>query len=237
MKSKFEEYDFSNKSDTEISNDWSEIFDNMEEYIFIDSNGKTLLTENVLGSGRPLNMEKTRENTIYGDISYSDYIDIIPVLKGMDYKDDNGNFVRQCITSSPNPKFEKVFKNSQYYNIDKESSFLKLEDLKGKSIQVNSKDNVEIKDIECTNMYTKITMKVNGYYDLRRLGVVSIIDEDFNEFFHVGSSGGAVVEDSSKNEVSVTLTPLDKAKKYTISLLKTKDINLNEVEKIRVNLK
>lgn len=236
MRSKFEEYDFSNKSDAEISNDWSEIFGNME-YIYMDSNGKILLSENILGSGRPSNMEFTRENIIYGDISYSDYVDIIPVIKGMDYEEGDGNFVSQCISSSPNPKFEKVFKNRQYYNIDKESSFLKLEDLKGKSIQVNSKDNVEIKDIECTNMYTKITMKVNGYYDLKRLGVVSIIDEDFNEFFHVGSSGGAVVEDSSKNEVSVTLPPLDKAKKYTISLLKTKDINLNEVEKIRVNLK
>jgi hypothetical protein len=112
-----------------------------------------------------------------------------------------------------------------------------LEEVKGKSIQVNSRDNIEIKDIECTDMYTKITMKVNGYYNLRKLGFVGIIDEDFNAYYHEGSSGGAIVEDSNKNEVSVTLAPLDKAKKYTIALLKTKDINLDEVEKIRVDLK
>ncbi|WP_017415803.1 DUF4179 domain-containing protein [Clostridium tunisiense] len=236
MKSKFEEYDFSNKNDTEISNDWTEIFNNMD-YIFIDSNGKILLTENLYGTGNISKMESNIENIIYGDISYSDYIDIIPVIKGMDYKEDDGNFVNQCILSSTNPKFEKVFKNRQYYNVDKENSFLKLDELKGKSIQVNSRDNIEIKDIECTDMYTKITMKVNGYYDLRKLGFVSIIDEDFNEYTHVGISGGAVVENSSKNEVSVTLPPLDEAKKYTITLLRTKDVNLNEIEKIRVNLK
>lgn len=236
MKSKFEEYDFSNKSDTEISNDYTEIFNNME-YIFIDSQGKILLTENVYGSGNLSIMEFTGENIIYGDISYSDYVDIIPVIKGMDYKEGDGNFVRQCISSSPNPKFEKVFKNRQYYNVDKENSFFKLEELKGKSIQVNSRDNIKIKDIECTDMYTKITMKVNGYYDIRKLGFVSIIDEDFNEYYREGINSGVIVEDSYKNEVSVTLVPLDKTKKYTITLSKTKDINLNEVEKIRVDLK
>lgn len=236
MKSKFEEYDFSNKSNEEISNDHTEIFNNME-YIFIDSLGKILLSENVYGTGNPSIMESSMENIIYGDISYSDYVDIIPVIKGMDYKEEDGMPVGQCISSSPNPKFEKVFKNGRYYNVDKENSFLKLEELKGKSIQVNSRDNIEIKDIECTDMYTKITMKVDGYYDLRKLGFVGIIDEDFNEYYYEGSSVGAIVEDSSKKEVSVTIAPLDNAKKYTIALLKTKDINLNEVEKIRVNLK
>ncbi len=236
MKSKFEEYDFSNKSEIEILNNWSEIFNNME-YIFIDSLGKILLTENVEGTGNLSIMESTAENIIYGDISYSDYVDIIPVIKGMDYKDENGMLVSQCISSSSNPKFEKVFKNGQYYNVDKENSFLKLEELKGKSIQVNSRDSIVIKDIESTNTYAKITMKVDGYYDVRKLGFVEIIDEDFNEYHYEGGSSGAIVEDSRKKEVSVTLAPLNNVKKYAIALPKTKDINLNEVEKIRVDLK
>jgi len=72
--------------------------------------------------------------------------------------------------------------------------------------------------------------------DLRKLGFIEIIDEDFNAYYYEGSSVGAIVEDSSRKEVSVTMGPLDKSKKYTIGLPKIRDINLDEVNKIRVNL-
>lgn len=50
--------------------------------------------------------------------------------------------------------FEKVYIDNRYYNMDKESSFSKLEEVKDKTIQVNNRDTIVIKNIESTDMYT-----------------------------------------------------------------------------------
>ncbi|MEG1255325.1 DUF4179 domain-containing protein [Clostridium sp.] len=230
-------YDFSNKSETNINNDSNLLF--TIGYIFKDSLGNILLSKDIEDTANQNTMEGDNQDEILGDISYSEYIDVIPVLMGkaeMSYFDENGNIINQCISNSAQSKFEKITIDNQYYNMDIENSFLSIDELKGKIIEVNNTETVEIKDIEATDRYTKVTINIREYYDLRFLGFIEIIDEDFNVYRYEGNSFGAVVENSGEKEVSVTLPALDKSKKYTIALPMILDLNINEDNKIRVNL-
>jgi len=230
-------YDFSNKSETDINNDSDLLF--AIGYIFKDSLGNILLSKDIENTVNQNTMEGDNQDEILGDISYSEYIDVIPVFMGkaeMSYYDENGNSINQCISNSAQSKFEKITIDNQYYNMDMENPFLNIDELKGKIIEVNNTETVEIKDIEATDSYTKVTMNIREYYDLRFLGFIEIIDEDFNSYSYEGNSSGTVVENSSEKEVSVTLPALDKSKKYTIALPRMLDLNINDDNKIRVNL-
>ncbi|MEG0306997.1 MAG: DUF4179 domain-containing protein [Clostridium sp.] len=233
----FNNYDFLNKSETDIHNDSNELF--TVGYIFKDSLGNILLSKEIESSCDLNTMEYNMKSEILGDLSYSEYIDVIPVLRGkaeMSYYDENGDMLYQCISDSPQAIFEKISIDNIYYNIDINNQFLSIDELKGKIIEVNDTGNVAIKDVEATDSYTKITINISDYYDIRFLGFMEIIDEGFNVCINEVFNMGPVVENSSEKEISVTLPPLDKSKKYTISLPRILDLNIDDSNKIRVNL-
>lgn len=47
------------------------------------------------------------QNQIFGDILYSEYIDTIPVVMGMNYEDKNEMLVSQCISNSSKETLKK----------------------------------------------------------------------------------------------------------------------------------
>ncbi|MEG2919386.1 MAG: hypothetical protein RR851_15835, partial [Clostridium sp.] len=233
----FNNYNFLNKSETDILNDSNNLF--TVGYIFKDSLGNILLSKEIEASCDLNTMEYNMKSEILGDLSYSEYIDVIPVLRGkaeMSYYDENGDMLYQCISDSPQANFEKISIGNNYYNMDINNRFLSIDELKGKTIEVNNTGSVSIKDVEATDSYTKITVNISDYYDIRFLGFMGIIDEDFNVCNNEGFNMGPVVENSSEKEISVTLPQLDKSKKYTISLPRILDLNIDDANKIRVNL-
>ena len=227
-------YDFSNKTEDDLLNDSSKL--NNVVYIFRDSNGEILLSKDTDNSTYPKNMESFRKQEIVGDLSYSKYIDVIPVLiekAEVTYYDENGQGYNQCINSINDENCKKVKIDNDYYNIDSEKSFLNINDIKDKDIAVNNLDTVTIKNVEVSNNYTKINVKINGYYDLRFLGFIELVDEDYNIY---NGSSGVIIENSKDKEVSITMPAIDKSKKYTIALPRIMNLDINEENKIRVKL-
>lgn len=230
--------------------------DNLD-YIIRDNNGKLLISDFIsIGSDIEGNYES--DINIVNDLSKVDFIEVIPVQRSEEIRREIDGIERNVLICAVNSVDEVVREeeivsrkptekelNSGYawdnvkycLNIDKNKSFMTIDELVGKEINVNSSDSVTITNIEANEKSTKVNMKIDGLYNYNNLTSLVIFDEDRNDIGIWEGHRGAILENPETNEFSITLGPIDKNKKYTIGIPMVEEIVYNEENKIVVKLK
>ncbi len=223
------------------------------KYKVMDDKGNNLRTEMGNVSLFTNTGEFNGKIEVFSDLSNTKYIELIPYWGSdtIDKEIDKINY-NLLTTTGVGEREEKIIsrkptseelkngyalsKVNYYLNLDKESKFLTVDDLKGYEIEVNNKDKVLIKDIEINEESTKITMKIIGDYNYRNLNQLVLFDEEMNDTSIWEGHIGTVIEDEKEGIYSITLDKIDKSKKYKLAVPMTKDIDLDSKYKVKINL-
>lgn len=233
----------------------SEVYD--LNYIVRDNNGTVLNSELIRGQlDNKGNYEAVID--IINDLSNVDFIEVIPTQRSEEIRKEIDGIERPVLICAVNSVDEVVreeeivsrkaterelndgyaLDNVQYcLNIDKSKSFMTIDELAGKEVDVNSSDSVTITSIEANEKSTKVNMKIDGLYNYHNLTSLVIFDEDRNDIGIWEGHRGAIMENPETNEYSITLGPIDKNKKYAIGIPMVEETVYNEENKIVVKLK
>lgn len=223
------------------------------KYKVMDDEGNNLRTEMGNSSLSTDTGEFDGKIEVFGDLSNTKYIELIPYwgsdnidkeIDGINYNlltttgvgEREENIISRKPTSEELKNGYALSKVNYYLNLDKESEFLTVDDLRGYEIEVNNKDKVLIKDIEINEESTKITMKIIGDYNYRNLNQLVLFDEEMNDTSIWEGHIGTVIEDEKEGIYSITLDKIDKSKKYKLAVPMTKDIDLDSKYKVKINL-
>ena len=229
-------------------------------YKIRDNNGIWLLTENASGQISPKG-EYEQQIDILSDLTNVEYVELLQVEEGETIRRDiiGGHEMPVTLLNSASKSQDESNKKEEFIsrkptkeelsdgyglssveyllNIDKEKDFMTINELIGTDIKVNSTDTVTIIGIEANEKETIINMKINGEYNYGNLSGLVIFDEDMNDTSIWEGHTGPVIENIEKNEVSMTLGPIDKSKKYTIAIPMARDLKVDEASKITIKLK
>lgn len=224
----------------------------IDDFIVRGNNGQVLLTESTSGI---IDMDGNfnYEFKILSDLSQKEYIDIIKASGNKALRGENNNYILRCSSSSKNGSLnreyisrkptEKELKDgygldSVSYNvdIDKDTAFESIDELRGKEIFINKDSKVIVNDLKITDNYTELIFKLEGSYDYRLLGNVVLFDENMKDYCAYEGASTTIIDIENKI-VSVQLTKADLSKKYTIGVPEVSDLILDEEKKVTVRLK
>jgi Domain of unknown function (DUF4179)/Family of unknown function (DUF5643) len=226
------------------------------KYIIKDDKGNILLSK---FDGGHYDKEGNYEARIriLDDLSNTNYIEVlttkedfrvireidsrnVPLLICTSNSEYNINREEEIVSRDPSKdeldKGYALSKVSYYINIDKNKAFQPIENLIGNEIKVNSEDKVIITNIDANDKFTTINMNIDGLYDYNNLSSLVIFDEDMNDISKGEGHKGVVLENPETKEFSITLKPIDKNKKYTIAIPMAKEVELDDNNKILINL-
>lgn len=232
---------------------------NIFNFIVLNDKGKILET-NFAGSSS--NKEKySGKIEILEDLSSVKSLTIVPIFKkwGIKTMDINNfsysilqtninssdfNIPQETITKSRSVTakeksdgyaFDKVI---HVFNIDKAREFSSIDGLVNQVIKVGNNNTALIKAIDASENGTKVTFKIegNGAYDYKNINQAVIIDENLNDFERAEDGDRAALENVDEKIVSINLPPIDKTKKYKISLPVIDDPEIEEQYKVTIDL-
>lgn len=227
------------------------------DYRIRDNNGNVLNSEVISGHSDGKGHYE-RVINIMNDLSNVEFIEVIPTQRSEEIRKEIDGIERPVLICAVNSVDEVVreeeivsrkpterelndgyaLDNVQYcLNIDKNKSFMTIDELAGKDINVNSSDSVTIISIEANEKSTKVNMKIDGLYNYNNLTSLVIFDEDRNDIGIWEDHRGAIMENPETNECSITFGPIDKNKKYTIGIPMVEETVYDEQNKITVKLK
>lgn len=232
---------------------------NIFSFIVMNDKGKVLQT-NLAGSTS--NKEKySGKIEILEDLSSVKSLTIVPIFKKWGIKtmdidnfsypvlqtninSTNFNTPQETITNSRSVTakeksdgyaFDKVI---HVFNIDKAREFSSIDGLVNQVIRVGNNNTALIKDIDASENGTKVTFKIegNGAYNYKNINQAVIIDENLNDFERAEDGARAALENVDDRIVSINLPPIDKTRKYKISLPAIDDPQIEEQYKVTIDL-
>ncbi|MPQ42677.1 DUF4179 domain-containing protein [Clostridium tarantellae] len=175
---------------------------------------------------------------ILSDISDSKYLEIMPIIFNdyNQFKDGENGYTLCELVPSENTKLysEIITIDKIHYIIDKEKTFVSLDELIGTTIEINNITKVTIKNIENINDETKITVQHEGILDSYDIHNLTFIDSELNAYRQEKHENITVFY--GKDETTIAIPKLDNNKKYKIGFFKRPDYKIYEKNKVRLDL-